>query len=202
MYFFKSKPNLYVYSTEQTGIRQFYLADVERPGHSFAVTKTAASNGPFWVCEASMTLYYSAVSHQDPRECHLQSVDLRNPDVPVKQWTDQGKSHAIVAISSDFAYFVASSSSLEEAPLVQVRSFSSSDAVWTLLSARDIPAVISWPATQPFSFTNSNGDRIYGLLVVPPGAKPSDRTRTMLKIYGGPHCQVPVNRTYSLTPCR
>jgi len=191
----------FLFASEKTGFRHLYLIETkpfeDEVGSScmkqltFGDWEVSSQPDDFWVDEKSKMIYFMATK-DTPLESNLYCKSYKEED-EVKRITSPGNNHT-VSMSSDFKHLVILSTNLAEVSCIRLCSLQKDHDLSTVIELPS-PLEVSSFYFPPklFSFENSSGDQIHGLLHTPPNMQPGVKYPTMLYIYGGPHVQLVSN---------
>jgi len=213
VHFFEDGSGRVIWGSEiPTGYRHLYLLD-PKTHERRAITEGefVVEDALLQVDEANGRVYFLA-NQDTPLETHLYVASFTSPHPsPIHRLTEGGYMHSGVALSHNFDAFVTVYSNLKtfyQGSVFRVNWVKGGDGgqevphVAKLLDI-EIPQAVKQPIfpalpPEPFSFTNSTGEKAHGVFFRPTNFEEGRRYPTILYVYGGPHVQLVVN-SYSLT---
>jgi dipeptidyl-peptidase-4 len=195
LYFFSDNKK-FLWSSERTGFRHFYL--YENSGKQMAQLTSGdwaiadlggfgpgAANHPA-VDEAHGYIYFLA-NKEDPRETGLYRVSIA--DKSLTQITKDHGTHG-ANISPTLTAFVDTFSNITTPQRQDLRKMDGSTL--TVMSDGAIPELADYSLTpvELVDLKADDGTRLYGSLIKPVNFDPSKKYPVLINVYGGPHVQL------------
>jgi dipeptidyl-peptidase-4 len=195
LYFFSDNKK-FLWSSERTGFRHFYLYEnsgkqiAQLTSGDWAITDLGgfgpgAANHPA-VDEAHGYIYFLA-NKEDPRETGLYRVSIA--DKSLTQITKGQGTHG-ANISPTMSAFVDTFSNITTPQRQDLRKMDGSTI--TVMSDGAIPELADYSLTpvELVDLKADNGTKLYGSLIKPVNFDPSKKYPVLINVYGGPHVQL------------
>jgi dipeptidyl-peptidase-4 len=195
LYFFSDNKK-FLWSSERTGFRHFYLYEnsgkqiAQLTSGDWAITDLGgfgpgAANHPA-VDEAHGYIYFLA-NKEDPRETGLYRVSIA--DKSLTQITKGQGTHG-ANISPTMSAFVDTFSNITTPQRQDLRKMDGSTI--TVMSDGAIPELADYSLTpvELVDLKADDGTKLYGSLIKPVNFDPSKKYPVLINVYGGPHVQL------------
>jgi dipeptidyl-peptidase-4 len=195
LYFF-SDGKRFLWSSERTGFRHFYLYEnsgkqiAQLTSGDWAVSDLGgfgpgAANHP--AVDESRGYIYFLANKEDPRDTGLYRVSIA--DKSLTQITKEAGSHG-ANISPTQSAFVDTYSNISTPQRQDLRKMDGSSI--TVMSDGAVPALADYSLTpvELVELKADDGTKLYASLIKPVNFDPSKKYPVLINVYGGPHVQL------------